>query len=81
MIRDMIKRIIVNRLIPAEWQLSTIANKKRDIFERGKEYLELKLADYIQKLVNGVYCNRSLRDVLSSFSDCWYELGIETWKS
>ena len=56
MIIDLVNQIAVERLIPVEWELSTIVNcykGKRDGLERGNDRW-LKLTNQILKIVVGV---------------------------
>ena len=56
MITDVVNQIIVEGIVPAEWELSTIVNfykEKGDAVERGN-HQGLKLTDHILKIAEGV---------------------------
>ena len=55
-ITDLVNRIVVEGVIPAEWELSTIVNcykGKGDSSERGS-YRVLKLTDQVLKIAEGI---------------------------
>ena len=56
MITDLVSQIVVERVIPAEWELITIGNcckGKEDSLDRGS-YQELKSTDQILKIAEGI---------------------------